>query len=104
MPRIRYIFHVGSEDDRIRVDFETERGRVTALHIVQYETLKRGKWHPVARYDTAHGFVHLDIQTPTGSVKYRLAVQDLAETLTLAIEDLKVNWRIYKRRFAGEAP
>lgn len=102
MPRIRYVFHVGSRD-RIRVDFETERGRVTALHVVQYETLGHGKWHPVARYDTAHGFIHLDLQTSAGSVKYRIAVQELAEALTLAIEDLKTNWRVYKRRFAGRA-
>lgn len=86
----------------MRVDFETGRGRVTALHVVQYETLWQGEWCPIARYDTAHGFVHLDLQTPTGPVKYRVVVQDLANALTFAIEDLKTNWQVYKRRFAGE--
>lgn len=100
MPRIRYVVQLGS-DDRIRVDFETERGKVTTLHVVQHETLKHGEWHPIARYDTAHGFVHLDRQTPTGTVKYRMSVQNLSEALTLAIEDLKANWRIYKRRSIG---
>ncbi len=102
MPPIRYVFYLSSEEDRVRVDFETERGHVMLLHVVQYETLKRGKWHPVARYDTAHGFVHLDLQTPAGAVKYRIAAKDLSEALTFAIKDLKANWSIYKRRFAGK--
>lgn len=102
MPRIRYVVHLSSEEDRIRVDFETERGRVTVLHIVQYETMRHGEWQPVARYDTAHGFVHLDLQTPTGQMKYRMAVQDLDEALTLAIEDIKANWSVYKRQFVEE--
>lgn len=72
-----------------------------ALHVVQYETQKHGEWHPVARYDTAHGFTHLDLATPTGKIKYRMAVQDLGDALTVAVEDLKANWNIYKRRFAG---
>jgi hypothetical protein len=84
-----------------KIAFETGRGQVTTLHVVQYETLKGGKWHPVARYDTAHSFVHLDLHARTGSVKYRIAIQDLAEALTLAIDDLKANWRIYKRRLSG---
>ena len=100
MPRIRYIIHLTPED-RIRVDFETDRGSVTALHIVQYETQKSDKWYPVARYDTAHGFVHLDLETPTGKVKYRMASQDLGGALTVALEDLKANWNIYARRFTG---
>lgn len=98
MPRIRYVVLLSSED-RIRVDFETERGQVTTLHVVQYETMRHGDWHPVVRYDMAHGFVHLDLQTPTGPVKYRITIQDLDEALTFAIADLKTNWSIYKRRF-----
>lgn len=101
MRRIQYVAPLGTNEDRIRVDFETERGQVTALHVVQYETLKHGEWHPVARYDTAHGYVHLDLQTPGGPVKYRTAVQDLRGALTFALEDLKTNWKIYKRLFLG---
>lgn len=83
MPRIRYAFPLGAED-RIRVDFETEHGQVTALHVVQHETMRHGEWRPLARYDTAHGFVHLDLQTPGGPViKYRVGVRDLSEALKI---------------------
>jgi len=100
--RIRYFIILEEGEDRLRVDFETDRGRVTGLHVVQYETMRRGAWQPVARYDSAHGFVHLDLRTPAGPLKYRMTVEDLDEALTFAIEDLKANWRAYKRRFVGE--
>lgn len=58
-----------------------------------------GGWYPVARYDTAHGFLHLDLYTQRGQTKYRIPIQDLNQALTFAIADLKANWRTYKRRF-----
>jgi hypothetical protein len=101
MRRIRYFIQLESEADQIRVDFETDRGTVVALHAVQYETRVEGQWRPVARYDTAHGFFHLDLSTVRGAVKYRIFVQDLSQALTFAIDDLKANWQFYKRRFRG---
>lgn len=44
--------------------------------------------HPVARYDTAHGFFHLDLQTESGQVKYQVPIEDLGEAVTFAIDDL----------------
>ncbi|MBI4609229.1 MAG: hypothetical protein HY726_09480 [Candidatus Rokubacteria bacterium] len=93
-----------SNQDRLRVDFETQRGRVTALHVVQYETIRHGAWHAVARYDTAHGFVHLDLHTQFGQVKYQVPIQDLGDALTFAINDLKDNWTVYKNQFLGPQP
>ena len=101
MRHIRYFIKLASDDDQIRVDFETERGEVVALHAVQYETRIERQWQPVARYDAAHGFFHLDLYTVRGALKYRLFVQDLSQALTFAIDDLKSNWRGYKRRFRG---
>jgi len=101
MRHLRYFIKLASDDDLIRVDFETDRGKVVALHAVQYETRLEGQWAPVARYDTAHGFFHLDLYTARGTVKYRVFVQDLSRALTFAIDDLKVNWRVYKERFRG---
>lgn len=34
-------------------------------------------------------------------MKYRIFVPDLGQALTFAIDDLKANWRVYKRRFQG---
>jgi hypothetical protein len=101
MRRIQYFITLESEHDRIRVDFETDHSEVIALHAVQYETSIEGNWQPVARYDTAHGFFHLDLYMFRGAVKYRISVSDLGQALTFAIDDLKANWRIYKRRFRG---
>ena len=40
--------------------------------MVQYETWVEGEWQPVAQYDMAHGFFHLDLYTVRGAVKYRV--------------------------------
>jgi hypothetical protein len=101
MRRIRYFVMLDSDYDRIRVDFETDRGEVITLHVVQYETRHEGEWQSVARYDTAHGFFHLDLYTIRGAMKYRIYMQDLNQALTFAIDDLKDNWLQYKRRFQG---
>ena len=101
MRRIRYFVMLVPDVDRIRVDFETDHGEVIALHVVQYETSLGEEWQPVARYDTAHGFFHLDVCTSRGAMKYRILVPDLGQALTFAIDDLKTNWRVYKQRFQG---
>jgi len=101
MRHLRYFVTLVSDEDRIRVDFETDRGEVVALHVVQYETSREGEWLPVARYDTAHGFFHMDLYTVRGPIKYRISVPDLNQALTGAIDDLKANWRSYKRQFQG---
>ena len=31
-------------------------------------------------------------------MKYRVAIADLGEALTFAIDDLKTNWHLYKQR------
>lgn len=101
MRRIQYFIALEPTHDRIRVDFETDHGEVVALHVVRYETWSEGQWLPVARYDVAHGFFHLDVYTFRGAVKYRIFVQNMSQALTFAIDDLKANWHLYKRRFQG---
>jgi hypothetical protein len=98
----RYFIILERGHDRIRVDFETDHGEVVALHVIQYETRVAGEWQPVARYDMAHGFFHLDLYTARGAVKYRVLVSDLNQALTLAIDDLKTIWGSYERRFRGD--
>lgn len=102
MHHIRYFITLAADEDRIRVDFETDHGEVVALHVVQYEMRREGEWLPVARYDTAHGFFHMDLYTVRGPVKYRIFVPALSQALTFAIDDLKANWRSYKRQLLGD--
>lgn len=101
MSRISYSISLRERADRIRVDFETQHEKVIAIHVVQYEAFIEGNWCPITRYNTAHGFFHQDIYTARGNVKYRVAIRDLNQALTYAIQDLKENWQRYRRQFIG---
>ena len=72
--------------------------------MVQLEVEVRGEWRPAIRYDTAHGFVHIDRFTQRGELaKERLEVT-YADALTRAERDLKQNWIAYREEFLkGEA-
>ena len=71
--------------------------------VVQYETLFEGKWVPVVRYDTAHGYAHKDLLNPDGTKeKIFLGAADLNEALTLADIDINENWERYKERYLRE--
>jgi hypothetical protein len=91
-----------NEQIRLRVAIVTERGRVSRL-LVQLEVLKRNRWSPVARYDTHHGFAHLDILRPDGTQdKIRLVARDFKDALDLAFTDLLMNWERYVRAYLKE--
>ena len=67
---------------------------------VQYETMVKGRWLPVVRYDSAHGYAHRDLLDQKGNVsKTPLFNQGLNDALTFAESDLKANWLKYKRAF-----
>jgi hypothetical protein len=88
----------------LRVQFTTERGRVTTF-TVQYETVIEGQAIAVARYDTAHGFPHLDLLDRRGRVvaKIPLAGQpSLGAALTYAEQELATSWRRYREAFFKE--
>lgn len=82
-----------------RVRFQKEHGQIEAF-LVQLECLFSDAWHPVIRYDTAHGFAHRDVMRPDGTVeKTALSTSDYNEALTFAHEDIKANWRFYRDRY-----
>jgi hypothetical protein len=69
---------------------------------VQYETRLEGKWLPVVRYDTEHGYAHRDIMDKKGNKrKTPIFTEDYNEALTFAEYDIKSNWRIFKDAFLG---
>jgi hypothetical protein len=93
-----YVFML-SDIDRKRHEHITEKGKVAGF-VVQYETLFEGKWVPIVRYDTAHGYAHKDLLNPDGSKeKIFLGVADLNEALTIADIDINENWERYKERY-----
>lgn len=87
------------DQNAARVSFETERNRVLGF-MVQLECLFGDDWHPVVRYDTAHGFAHRDLLHPSGETEKKITpVRDFNEALTFAIQDLTKNWETYRRRY-----
>ncbi len=89
-------------NDRKRHEHVIEQGRVTRF-MVQFETFVEGKWLPVIRYDTAHGFPHVDRTLPDGTIeKILLLTKDLGEALTFADQDIDENWQRYKEVYLKE--
>lgn len=98
----QFIDFLGSSRiDRIRCAFETRKGQVARIVVVQYETLLHGKWTPVVRYDTAHGFFHRDVYIigEKGHLKEFVFRATLEKALTYAIHDIRHNWQRYKFAF-----
>ena len=89
-----------SEEDRLEITIEKEGGTGKGF-VVNYVATISGKDHSVLRYDTRHGFPHKDVIRSDGSVarKERLPNLDGHALVDLAIDDLKSNWQIYRRRF-----
>lgn len=86
-------------ENATRVRFDVDRGRVLRF-LVQLECLIGDEWHPVVRYDTAHGFAHRDVLHPVGETeKTEMAVRDYNAALTFAISDLSENWEAYRGRY-----
>lgn len=101
--RTEFTIRLGSED-RYRHCHVRDRNRILFFR-VQLETRVRGAWHPVVRYDTAHGFAHRDLLSYHGiQQKTPLFEQDYNDALTFAENDLKLNWDSYKRRFLETMP
>jgi len=88
-------------EDRYRHTHVRLKGNILSF-VIQYETRLEGRWLPVVRYDTEHGFAHRDIFDGKGE-KYKTPIftRDYSEALTFAQYDIKSNWMIYKRAFLG---
>ena len=70
---------------------------------MQYEVFIKNQWKPIARYDTAHNFVHLDIIYADGSVaKQRIPILDYNDAYTFADLNLKATFKKHKERFMKE--
>jgi hypothetical protein len=82
-----------------RVWFELEQNKVLNF-VVQLECRMNGKWRPVVRYDTAHGFAHRDVLHPSSETeKTEMTIENYNDALTFAIKDLVENWERYRRRY-----
>lgn len=100
---IEYLYLLSAEaTDRLRVRAR-RIGRDVVAFAVQYEALLEGRWHPIVRFDTAHGFAHRDVMHPDGRVdKEPLPWDTYPVALTFATQELKANWYRYRQRYEEE--
>jgi hypothetical protein len=82
------------------VQFNTEKGDVKDF-VVKLLCEFRGKWHKVLRYDSGHRCPHKDILDITGGVirKVWYDFLDNSQALTMAIADIKDNYKFYRERY-----
>lgn len=94
---MEYVIPLG-DNARKRHRHETLAGEVVEF-AVQLEVFVRDEWMVVIRYDSAHGFSHIDRYYLDGrKIKKELHL-NLDEALILADEDIKENWKDYQRVF-----
>ena len=100
--KIYFIDLEGGRFCRVRVYIKTAKGVVQDL-VIQLERWINNRWSPVARYDCAHGALHIDILHRDGSKDKRfLGDSNLNQAVTRSIEDLKKSWKDYLRRTGYE--
>ena len=80
------------------------RAKRIVQYTVQLEFRHAEKWRPVVRYDNSHGFCHRDTIHPDGTQdKIAIFYGTANETFTLAIEEMRDNWKAHCARFLGES-
>lgn len=100
--REKSYLRIVSEDSRIRARFKTEKGEVKEF-MIQMEVRYEGKWVPVVRFDTAHGYAHKDtFYRGVRQKKEELVFGTFNESFTFAQLDLSRNWKNYKKAFLKE--
>ena len=97
MPEISYTLPVGT-DARIRHYHRTQSGKVVEF-VVQLEVEVRGTWKPAVRYDTAHGYAHIDRYNLRGRAKKEKLALSFGQALTRAEREIKQNWPGYRDKF-----
>jgi hypothetical protein len=91
-----------TETDRLRVFFTTAHGEVQGF-VVQFEIFVEEEWMPVVRYDTAHGFFHVDLLKPHGPVeKIVMNFTDYGKALTFAIAQIQNRWKEFRKRYVED--
>jgi phosphoribosylformylglycinamidine (FGAM) synthase-like amidotransferase family enzyme len=88
-----------THQDRVEVSIVKEKGQVIDFS-VQYLAQIKGKWHPIVRFDTAHGSPHIDISQPNGSKQTRyIRGLDNKEALTYALGIISQRWESYRKDY-----
>ena len=85
--------------ERLRIKLKNEKGLLTDV-VFQFESFINNKWHPIVRYDCAHGYFHRDIMMPNGQKeKQSLEFDNLKDAAKYAEQDIRDRWDWYKERY-----
>lgn len=91
-----------TEADLIWVGFDRADNEVIQFS-VQYMAYLGDEWHAIVRFDTAHGYAHMDISHPNGTQDKRiLNKQDYSVALNWAINQVRSQWEFYRERYERE--
>ena len=103
MTETTYVINLSRDgQNRYRHRHVLDKDRIVEFS-AQYETYVAGKWHPIVRYDSAHGFAHRDLIHPEGTeTKTEFRYWDYAQVLTYGERDLKENWPSYRDLYLKE--
>lgn len=104
MPETVYLTALDSSGlNWLRFELQTEAGQVTTF-VAQFETTLEGRIVPVVRYDNHHGFCHRDKLNRRGEVVEKTVIDGSpAQVASLGVNDIKANWRAYRRQFLGSS-
>ncbi|MGA7877558.1 MAG: hypothetical protein WCA08_17995, partial [Desulfoferrobacter sp.] len=79
MRTVEYVIPLG-ENARKRHYHKGRAGKIVAF-VVQLEIYDKGKWRVVIRYDSAHGFAHIDQYSRSGRKTKKPIELELTEAL-----------------------
>jgi len=104
MPEREFLIYLDPETRSCRYrHYHSARGRKISGFRIQLEILADGEWHPIVRYDTAHGKAHRDILHFDGTqTKDWFESYSIEEVLTIGQKDIMEYWLSYRRRFLKE--
>lgn len=99
MPEKEYFLRL-DEVTIIYVYLKTDRGEVIEF-VVKLLAVFEDKWHEILRYDSGHDCPHKDILNIDGEIirKVWYDFLDNSRALSMAIQDLKDNYKFYKERY-----
>jgi len=83
---------------RLATEYMTHKGQMVSF-VIRLEKLREdGEWRLEARYDTCHGWPHLDVVNGKGELvlKRWMEERDIGEAFQQALLDFKKNHEKYK--------
>jgi hypothetical protein len=91
-----------AQENRYRYWHVWEQDAIVEFRI-QYESIIEGHWHPVVRYDSAHGRPHRDILHPNApETKDWYPGYRNADVLSIGQRDIVANWPGYRVKYERE--